>query len=109
MRDASFDHLVGKGEQRWREFEAEQPRVLEINFQFERGRLLNGKIGRLGALEDFVDITRCTPEQFREICSVRHEAASVHIFSKSIAQTGGNREVRNAFSVCRSERVFDRN
>ena len=102
MRDASFDHLVGKGEQRWREFEAEQPRVLEINFQFERGRLLNGKIGRLG-------ITHCTPEQFREICSVRHEAASVHIFSKSIAQTGGNREVRNAFSVCRSERVFNRN
>src|SRR5262245_9112595 len=97
----SFDHLVGAGEQRGRHGEAEQSRGFEINYQLEPRRLLNGKIGRLGALEDFVDISRCTPSQFREICSVRHKAASVHIFSKSMKrrQMGGDRKVRNALSV----------
>jgi hypothetical protein len=53
-----LDHLVGAGKQRRRHFEAERPRGFEINYQFERGWLLNGKIGRLGALENLVNVAR---------------------------------------------------
>ena len=36
-----FDHLVGAGEQRRRHVQAERPRGLEIDYQFELGWLLN--------------------------------------------------------------------
>ena len=52
----SFDHLVGAGEQCVRNLEAERPRGLEVDGQFELRWLLNGKIGRLLALKDEINI-----------------------------------------------------
>jgi hypothetical protein len=46
----SFDDLVGAGEDRWRDGEAERLRSLEINDQLEFGRLLDWQIGGLSTL-----------------------------------------------------------
>src|SRR5215468_1351301 len=52
IRGASFDDLVGAGEDRWRYGQPERLRGIEVDDQLEPGRLLNGQVGRLGALED---------------------------------------------------------
>jgi len=44
---ASFDHLVGAGEQRRRHFEADRVRHDQVNDEVELGRLLDRKIGGL--------------------------------------------------------------
>jgi hypothetical protein len=55
-----FDHLVGPGEQcRWHG-EAERPSGLEIDYQFELGRLLGRQVRRLRTLENLVNEARGT-------------------------------------------------
>ena len=44
---ASFDHLVGAGEERGRDGEAEGLRRFEIDGQFVPGRLLDRELGGL--------------------------------------------------------------
>src|SRR5271165_1702060 len=53
---ASFDDLVGAGEDRLRHGEAERLGGVEIDDQLECRRLLDRQIGRLGALEDLSSI-----------------------------------------------------
>jgi hypothetical protein len=55
-RGVSFDHLVGLGEQRWWQVETECLRALQIDDQFELCRSLNGKIRRIGAFQDPIDV-----------------------------------------------------
>jgi hypothetical protein len=55
-RAASFDHLIGAGEQRSRHFEAKRLRGLQVDDHFELRRLLNGKIRRISALQGPVDV-----------------------------------------------------
>src|SRR5258705_9103624 len=57
-----FDRLVGAGQKRRWHGEAERLRGLEIDDKFELGRLLNGKIGWIGALQDAIHIVSTTPE-----------------------------------------------
>jgi hypothetical protein len=45
-----FDHLVGAGEQRWRQVDVERPRSFEIDDEFQPSGLLNGEITGLLAL-----------------------------------------------------------
>jgi len=52
LRHDLFDHLVGAGEQRGRNFETERPSGLGIDNQFELGCLHNRQVGWLSALED---------------------------------------------------------
>src|SRR5689334_4382456 len=55
-RGASFDHLVGAGEDGWWDAEPERLCRLQIDDQLKRRRLLDGQIGGLGAVEDLSGI-----------------------------------------------------
>jgi len=71
----SFNHLVDAGKQRWRNGEAQCFGGLEVDGQFERRRLLNWKIDRLGISENFVDVTDGAPIQIAQVRPVVNEGA----------------------------------
>ena len=70
-----FDHLIGAGEQCWRDSDTELFCRLEIDHQFILGRRLHREVGRLLALEDAVDIASGAPTMIEEIRPVGDEAA----------------------------------
>ncbi len=51
-----LDHVVRTLKKRWRNSETKRLGGLEIDHQFEFGRLLDGQVGGLGAFQDLVDI-----------------------------------------------------
>ena len=59
--DVSFDQLVGAQEERLRNRQADLLGGLEIDHQHEFGRLLDGEIGGLGALQDPIDVGGASP------------------------------------------------
>src|SRR5262245_62126511 len=72
---ASFDHLVGAGEQRRGHFEAERFRRLEVDHEFVLCRVLHRQVGRLLALEDATDVSCSAAVLFDFISSVGDQAA----------------------------------
>src|ERR1700690_1361169 len=54
--ESLFDHLVGDGEHPWRHLDAERARRLQVDGEFEFGRLRDRQVGGLGALEDIAGI-----------------------------------------------------
>ena len=87
-----FDHLVGAGEQRCLDGEAERPGGLEIDHQLVLGRRLHRQVGGLLALEDAVDVTGGTPKLVGEIRPIGEKAAdgdvdsSVKLLYRSVRQ-----------------------
>jgi hypothetical protein len=67
-----FDHLVGRGEQRLRNGQAEWLRGLEIDNQLEFGRRLHRHVGWLLALKDTIDIPRGSSDGAMRIGPVRN-------------------------------------
>ena len=60
-----LDHLIRPLQERLRDRQPERLRRLEVDHQLERGRLLDGQIGRSGALQDLVDVGRGPAPQSR--------------------------------------------
>ena len=65
-----FDHLVGALLKEPRHVEAERLRGLEIDRQLELDRGLDGKLARLRALQDAIDVDRRTPKIIELVISV---------------------------------------
>ena len=68
-----FDHLVGALLEMQRHVEAERLGGLEVDHQLELDRGLDGKLARLRALEDAIDIGRRAPKII-ERCHFRRTA-----------------------------------
>src|SRR5262245_11607186 len=73
-RKKLLDDLIGAGEQRGRRVEAERSGGLEVDDQFELGRLHHWKIGGLLALENPTDIDAYLTICIGKIGSVAHQA-----------------------------------
>src|ERR1700730_5772719 len=76
LRARSVDHLVGAQQERLRYRQAERLRGLEINYQFEFTRLLDGYVRRLVPLQDLVHKQRHLPIQGGSFVAIRHQATS---------------------------------
>jgi hypothetical protein len=57
-----LDDLIGPQQECLRDREPQRLRGLQVDDQLELGRLLDGKVGRLGALEDSVNVVGPSPE-----------------------------------------------
>src|SRR6516164_1450841 len=74
---ASFDHLVGAGEQRWWNFEAERLGGRQIDNEIKPGRLLDWNVAWLRTAQNLVDIIGCAPVQIGKIWSVGHQTSAL--------------------------------
>src|SRR6266700_7303274 len=74
-QERSFDHLIGAGDEGRGDVEADRGRGFEIDDQLEFGGQLDRQIGRPGAVEDAVDVTRRALEQDTEIDALGNEPA----------------------------------
>ena len=75
---ASFDHLVGSGEQRCWNRQAKRLGSFEIDRQFKCDWVLNRQISGLFALKDASDICACLLIRVDGTWSVTHQTASRH-------------------------------
>src|SRR5215813_14217670 len=70
----SFDHLVGAGEHRGRQVEAERLGGLQVDHELVLGRRLHRQIGGLLALEDAINIARRASEWVDGVGAVGDQA-----------------------------------
>src|SRR5262245_23585852 len=102
----SLYDLIRPCQQRWWDRQAERPCRLEIDDQLVLGSLLHREVGRLGPLEDLVDVSGCAPERVVRIREVTHETACLHIVlrPKHSSQTVLQREFDNQGALSAKER-----
>src|SRR5262245_45803743 len=77
-----LDHLVGGSEQRWRHFEAERLRGLEVDPQLVFGRALHRQVGQLLALEDAADIDAGSPIHFEIVGAITYQMTGPDALSR---------------------------
>src|SRR6185436_6960447 len=83
-RDASFDHLVGAGEKRWRDGDGKRLGGLEVDDQLERSRLHNWQLSGFGTLENLSNINALLAKDIAEARSITDQAAGHDVFAEPI-------------------------
>src|SRR5262245_47040618 len=76
-----LDHLVGTGEQSWRDLDAEHLSGCQIDDEVELGWLHHRQVGWLGAFENAAGIDANLAKNVREIGPVAHQAADFREFA----------------------------
>ena len=66
MTNGLLDHLVGAGMERDRDVDAKRSRRLEVDDQFERGRLHHGQFGRFGSRKNPAGVDAGSPIRIRD-------------------------------------------
>src|SRR5262249_3010813 len=69
-----LDHLVGKCKKLWRNIEPKRFRGIQIDYQFDFGRLQHRQIRRLGTSENPSRIRAGLPPRVRKIRAIAHES-----------------------------------
>ena len=89
-----LDYLIRPQQQRLWDRQAERLRGLEVDDEQVLGRLLYWELGRLGTLQDFVDIRGGSPKQIREVGPIGDEAARLEVpLADRIAATRATSEI----------------
>src|SRR5262245_12138279 len=73
----SLDQFVGEREQSWRYRESKRFCGLEVDGELKLGRLLDGQLGRLGALQDAASVDAELTIRVLEAGAVTHQATRV--------------------------------
>jgi len=76
---SSFDHLVGLREDVRRYGKAKHFGSLEVDDEIELGGLFHGQAGRLGALEDLIDVAHGATVRLRVPRTIEHEESLLDI------------------------------
>ena len=90
LSSASLDHLIGAGEKRGRDGEAERLGGREIDDELEPRWLLDRHLGGRGALEDAIHITRAALKKASE---ARTEASAPRTSGSTLISDARRREV----------------
>src|SRR5262249_43640793 len=103
----SLDNLVRSRQHIRRNREADQLGCFQIDDELELRRLLYGKVGRLGSLQDFVDQSGGVSAIGTGARPVRHKTTAVHKISPSIyrRQPIISRKVDDSFLTGNSRRA----
>src|ERR1700722_2106002 len=101
MCGASFDHLVGKRQQRRWNFEAERLGGLEVDHELELIWSLYRKVARLLALEDAIDVARGQPIMFSNVIPIGGQSAHGDVVSVWVKgrQAMQGCQLRNQFAM----------
>src|SRR5262245_24580949 len=75
QHSCSLDHLVGGGEERWWDGEAEHRARRKIDNRHEPGRLHDRQIRRLRALENAACVDADVAIPIPQTCAVAHQSA----------------------------------
>ena len=78
MREGLLDHLVGAGEERGWDGQAECPGGLQVDHQLEFGRLLDRQVGGPSTLEDPAAVVGRLTSNGSDVRGIREQGAVVN-------------------------------